>query len=255
MSTKYYQRSTATDEESNVPLFTQEGDFNPEEWQDKKIRHGFLKKVFSIVSLQLLFTFGVTWLCRDDSVKTFVQDPNNNYLVLFAYVGLISVMIALVCCDRVARTYPTNYFVLALLTFFESYLLGILTSYYDTDIVFWAEIITISVTIALTIYAIQTKYDFTTMGSMLLGGLVVLIIFGLINIFVQNQITNMIYSSLGALVFSFYLIYDVQLIAGGSHRKYQLAPTDYIFAAVCIYLDIINLFIFILQLLNGGRRN
>jgi protein lifeguard len=251
MATKYYKK-TNEDPEVGANLLS---DDNTSKWEDKKIRHGFLRKVFSIVSVQLLFTFGVTWLFTMDSVKTYVQDPNNVYLVYLAYIGLFGTMIGLVCCDSVARKYPTNYFVLGLMTIFESYLLGIITSYYDTHIVFWAEIITISVTISLTLYALQTKYDFTTMGSMLLGGLVVLIIFGIINIFVHNQVLNMVYASLGALLFSFYLIYDVQLIAGGTHRKYQLAPDDYIFAAVCIYLDVINLFLFILELLNGGRRN
>jgi protein lifeguard len=250
MTTKYY--STDRDLEASESLMD---DLHLNEWDDKTIRMGFLRKVFGIVTLQMLFTFGVTWVFMIDSVKTFVQDPANSYLYYLAFIGLFGSMITLVCCDKVARTHPTNLFVLGLLTIFQSYMLGIVTSFYDTNIVFWAEVITISVTIALTIYALQTKYDFTTMGSLLLSGLVVLIVFGIINIFVQNQITNMIYSGLGALLFSFYLVYDVQLVAGGKHRKYQLAPDDYVFAAVCIYLDIINLFLFILDLLNGSNRN
>jgi FtsH-binding integral membrane protein len=53
----------------------------------------------------------------------------------------------------------------------------------------------------------------------------------------------------GALVFSLYLVYDTQQIM----RK--TSPEEYIDAAIQIYLDIINLFIYILRLLEAARRN
>ena len=50
-----------------------------------------------------------------------------------------------------------------------------------------------------------------------------------------------------SLVFSLYIVYDTFLI----QRK--LSPDDYVFAALSLYLDVINLFISILQVI-GGRR-
>ena len=76
----------------------------------------------------------------------------------------------------------------------------------------------------------------------------------------QNKMTNTLsvcrwvmigYGSLGALVFSLYIVYDTQLMMGGSH-KYSLSPEEYIFAALNLYLDFINLFRYILILVGIG---
>ena len=59
------------------------------------------------------------------------------------------------------------------------------------------------------------------------------------------------YGSAGALVFSLYIVYDTQLMMGGN-RKYSLDPEEYIFAALNIYLDVINLFMYILMIVGGS---
>ena len=61
------------------------------------------------------------------------------------------------------------------------------------------------------------------------------------------------YGSIGALIFSLYIVYDTQLMMGGKH-KYALSPEEYIFAALNIYLDVINLFRYILLIVGiaGG---
>ena len=56
----------------------------------------------------------------------------------------------------------------------------------------------------------------------------------------------------GAFVFSLYLIYDTQMMMGGKH-KYALDPEEYIFAALNIYLDVINLFMYILMIVGGSQ--
>ena len=60
------------------------------------------------------------------------------------------------------------------------------------------------------------------------------------------------YGSVGALIFSLYIVYDTQLMMGGKH-KYSLSPEEYIFAALNIYLDIINLFMYILMIVGAAR--
>ena len=62
----------------------------------------------------------------------------------------------------------------------------------------------------------------------------------------------MIYASLGALLFSCYLVFDTQMMMGGKH-KYSISPEEYIFAALNLYLDIINIFLYILALVGGSR--
>ena len=60
------------------------------------------------------------------------------------------------------------------------------------------------------------------------------------------------FGAAGALVFSLYLVYDTQLMLGGKH-KYALSPEEYIFAALNIYLDVINLFMYILMIVGFSR--
>ena len=60
------------------------------------------------------------------------------------------------------------------------------------------------------------------------------------------------YGSVGALIFSLYIVYDTQLMMGGKH-KYSLSPEEYIFAALNIYLDVVQLFMYILMIVGGSR--
>ena len=64
-----------------------------------------------------------------------------------------------------------------------------------------------------------------------------------------------LYLLAGVLIFSLYIVYDTQTIVGGEHKNFQFDMDDYVLAALVIYLDIINLFILLLQLLQGGRRD
>lgn len=98
---------------------------------------------------------------------------------------------------------------------------------------------------------LQTKWDFTLLGGVLVSVLFAMIIASFIMIFLpKSRILNLVYSSIGAVLFSVYLVYDVQLIAGG--RKYEFDVDDYIPAALAVYLDIINIFLFLLRIL-GDR--
>jgi protein lifeguard len=163
-------------------------------------------------------------------------------------------IITLFCKPSIGRDYPSNYILLSLFTLFTSYMVGIATVYYNTKSVYIAFAITSSITIMLTIYAWQTKYDFTDKGGYLLAVLTGLIITGILNIFIQNSVLQLICSGIGAILFSCYIVYDTQLIVGGKHRKYSYDEKDYVFAAITLYLDIINLFLYMLDLVGGRRR-
>ena len=49
-----------------------------------------------------------------------------------------------------------------------------------------------------------------------------------------------------------YLVYDTQIMMGGG-KMYSISPEEYIFAALNLYLDIVNLFLYILQLISAAR--
>jgi FtsH-binding integral membrane protein len=81
-------------------------------------------------------------------------------------------------------------------------------------------------------------------------GLVVLIVAMIINAFVASVGAYLWLSAVGVLLFSGLLVFDTWRL----FRSGEFGPDDYVFAAVRIYLDLINLFMFILSLLGGGRR-
>ncbi len=76
-------------------------------------------------------------------------------------------------------------------------------------------------------------------------------------IFPMGRTGRAIYACLGVMLFSMYLVYDTQLIAGfrgnGMENKHKLGADDYVLGALILYLDIINIFIYLLELF-GGRR-
>eukprot|EP01138_Halocafeteria_seosinensis_P004267 gb/GECG01004363.1/.p1 GENE.gb/GECG01004363.1/~~gb/GECG01004363.1/.p1 ORF type:complete len:282 (+),score=28.03 gb/GECG01004363.1/:1-846(+) len=217
---------------------------------DKMVRMGFIRKVYGILTLQLTVTFGLTAIFTfNDAVKDYVQ--GNVAMFYSAWILSIGFLIALACCPTVARTYPQNYICLAAFTLLESYLVGVISSFYDTDTVFIALGLTIGVFLALTAFAWQTKIDFTNASGIMMSLLVVLIITGILAIFIPSL--RLVYAGLGAIVFSAFIVYDTQLIVGGKHRKMKFGVDDYVIAALSLYIDVVQLFLFLLRIL-GGRR-
>lgn len=86
------------------------------------------------------------------------------------------------------------------------------------------------------------------MSGFVLVSLIVLLIFGFVAVMWPNEIVRMVYACLGALLFSFYLVFDTQLMVGGNH-KVAYAPEEYVFAALSLYLDIGNLFLYLLRII------
>ncbi|CAG0883259.1 unnamed protein product [Cyprideis torosa] len=210
-------------------------------FDDQNVRRGFIRKVYGILMVQLLITLAfISIFVYNDSVKLYSQQHPEMYWISFALV--FGCMIALSCCGDLRRKTPHNYICLFIFTLCEGFMLGSVSSYFKSEEVVLAVGICAIVSLALTLFAFQTKWDFTLMGGMLFVGLIILLIFGIFTIFFHSRIVVLIYASLGALLFSFYLVYDTQLMLGGNH-KYSISPEEYIFAALNLYLDIINLFI------------
>lgn len=161
-------------------------------------------------------------------------------------------MIALACCENLRRSFPINFVMLGLFTLCQSFVLGTTASRYESDAVIMAVGITAAVCLGLTLFAFQTKWDFTVMGGILFVAVIVLMLFGIIAIFVPGKTITLVYASVGALIFCVYLIYDTQLMMGGKH-KYSISPEEYIFAALNLYMDIINIFLYILTIIGMSR--
>lgn len=63
---------------------------------------------------------------------------------------------------------------------------------------------------------------------------------------------HMLYAALGAIVFTLFLAYHTQLLIG--NRKHSISPEEYVFAALSIYVDIIQIFLFLLQIIGASTK-
>uniref|UniRef100_A0A6P7GGG1 Protein lifeguard 1-like n=1 Tax=Diabrotica virgifera virgifera TaxID=50390 RepID=A0A6P7GGG1_DIAVI len=221
------------------------------DFSNASIRRGFIRKVYSILSVQLGITLTfICWFLYHTPTRYYVQTHIGLYLisVLLVFVTLI----ALSCYGELRRRAPYNYIALMIFTLAESLCLACIASYYEIDGVAIAVGITAGVCLGLTLFAFQTKWDFTMMGGILYVSLLIFVLSLFIAIFLRGRTLHLVLAALGTLLFSVYLVYDTQLMMGGKH-KYSLSPEEYVFAAINLYLDVSNLFMFILSL--GGRRN
>jgi len=105
-----------------------------------------------------------------------------------------------------------------------------------------------------------TKQDLTKFGRIMIMGLIGIIVASLINLFLGNSTLDYLISFLGVMIFTGLTAYDVQKLKNiGSGLQYANVPaTDVkkasILGALNLYLDFINLFLFLLRLF-GGKRN
>ncbi|XP_008149343.1 protein lifeguard 1-like [Eptesicus fuscus] len=216
-------------------------------FSEESIRRGFIVKVFLLLSAQLVVTgtiIGVFifW----PGLKNWVH--KNPWFTYAIFPAFFAVLIVLACCEKMRRQVPANYILLGLFTVLEGLMLGAVSVFYGAEEVLWAIGATALVTLSLTLFALQTKLDFTLLHGVLFVSLVVLFIYGILLLFIRSYWLHLLYAGLGTVLFSLYLVMDVQLMVGGSHHL-KLDPEEYVFAALNIYLDIINLFLFILQLI------
>ncbi|UZK70876.1 Bax inhibitor-1/YccA family protein [Sphingomonas sp. S1-29] len=107
----------------------------------------------------------------------------------------------------------------------------------------------------LSLFGYTTKKDLSAFGTFLIMGLVGLIVASVINIFLQSGVMNLIISIAGVLIFAGLTAYDTQKIKS---MYAHVAGTDMqgkvvILGALSLYLDFINMFLFILRLFGGNR--
>jgi hypothetical protein len=128
----------------------------------------------------------------------------------------------------------------------EAFTLGVITAFADQTIVLQALLITLGIFLGLTMFTLQSKYDFSGMGPWLFGGLIALLMTGLVGVFIPfSKTMDLLYAIGGSLLFSGYIVYDTYVITK------KLSPDEFIMGAISLYLDFINLFINILRLLNN----
>ena len=218
------------------------------------IRRGFIIKTYGILISQLAITCVFICISFAKSVKDYLTSPNfysSGFFIAFISIFVIVTIVVCVmfsCFTDTARKFPINYILLLGFTLSMSFYCLVFCSFFETSDVIAAGLLTIAATVGLTVYAIRTKEDFTFCGGFLFSFVFLLIFSGCFYFWVG---LTALWLLLGIMVYSLYIVYDTQLIMGQLGLKYNI--DDYCLAALNLYIDIIYLFLKILQLI-GGRK-
>ncbi len=178
----------------------------------------------------------------------------------FVFIGLIVVEIGLVfyISGRISKMEAsTATFLFLLYSALNGATLSAILIYFARATIATAFFVCAGTFIACSIYGYITKKDLTSLGGFMFMGLIGIIIASVVNLFLQSAAVTMIISYIGVFVFIGLTAYDTQKI---KHMA-QTQPSDAeagvlrkgaILGALSLYLDFINMFIFMLHIF-GGR--
>ncbi|GAA5963680.1 hypothetical protein JCM21900_001976 [Sporobolomyces salmonicolor] len=204
------------------------------------VRMAFVRKVYGVLFCQILGTTLVGWLMSTDGAVKWTRAHSG--LMLIPMFGAIVAMLG-VYWKR--HSSPANILLLGLFTGLEAVTLGSVISYFDQAVVLQAMVITTFVFLGLTLFTLQSKYDFSSMGTYLYTFLLVFFFTSIVGIFMPwNQTFDMIMAGMGVLLFAGYILFDTHMLFNRLHVD------DWVVACVSLYLDILNLFLQILRLLS-----
>ncbi|ORY55725.1 inhibitor of apoptosis-promoting Bax1-domain-containing protein [Leucosporidium creatinivorum] len=204
------------------------------------VRAAFVRKVYGVLFVQILSTVLVGWLMSTDQISAWVQDHRGLMLI-----PMIGALFAMGGCFWKRHSHPLNLVFLGIFTLFEAATIGSVISYFNSTIVLQAMLITVFLFAGLTLFTLQSKWDFDGMAPYLFGALLVFFFTGIVGLFIPySKTTDMIIAGAGVLLFSAYIIFDTHTLFNRLHVD------DWVIACVSLYLDIINLFLQILRLLS-----
>ncbi|XP_068937069.1 protein lifeguard 4 isoform X2 [Petaurus breviceps papuanus] len=208
------------------------------------IRMGFLRKVYSIIFLQvLLTTVTAATFMYFDSIQIFLS--KSPALMFISLLGSFGLILALVLYRH---KHPVNLYLLFGFTLLESLTVAVAVTFYDVYVVLQAFMLTTAVFLGLTLYTLQSKRDFSKLGAGLFAVLMILLLSGFLRFFYNNELVEVIFSAVGALLFCGFIIYDTHLLL------HKVSPEEYILASINVYLDIINLFLHLLRLIEAFNK-
>lgn len=209
-------------------------------------RATLVRRTYGLVFLSVIVTMlGVAFAGTQPALmQAVIQHP---------FISFICMFIPLIMAQRSARVFPQNVMFTFLFTFIEGIWLApflFAAEAQSPGIVGQAGLLTFVAFGGLTLYALVSRRDFSAWGGFFMIGLFVLFAAMILNMFIHSAGAALWLSAGGVLVFSGLLVFDTWRIL----RSGAFGQDDYVVAAVQIYLDLLNMFIFILSLLGGGNR-
>ena len=203
-------------------------------------RRLFIMKVYSILILQITITiFIVTLAFYSVKFQNFLKNYKSVYF-LSTILSLITYIYPLFY-TKFLKSFPLNYFYLLLFTISSDFVLCRKIIKYKPTTILIALCLSIITIITLSFYAYYSKKDFTILGGNFFVTLNLFLIGSCLRILFGTEYSKLIIMGCCLIIFSTYIIYDTQLILGNHKERFN--DNDYVLATMCLYIDIINLFI------------
>ncbi len=224
----------------------------------QKRENTLLRNVYLHMSLGLLVTALVAFAASTSEtvIRLVLLNPAGSILLLVAQFALVFIL-----SSRVER-FSTGAATLTFLGY--SALMGLsLSSIFlaYTDAVIWKAFLTTALMfVGMSVYATVSKRDMTSWSSYLVMGLWGLIIAGLVNLFIGSTVLDMIISVVGVVVFTGLTAWDTKRIVA-MNREYGAEMTKEehiklgIIGALDLYLDFLNIFLYILRIYAAADRD
>ncbi|OPC25490.1 hypothetical protein BAX95_00830 [Elizabethkingia meningoseptica] len=226
----------------------------PEELKASQAK--YMSKVYGWMSLALVVTGVIAYLVAGSEtlISAIIANKLLFYGLIFAELGLVLWLSA-----RIAKMSTTT----AIAAFMgyavlNGVTLSLIFLMYTPISIFSTFFITAGTFAVMSIYGYVTKSDLTKIGKILMMLLVGIIIASVVNFFLKSSILYWITTYIGVAVFVGLIAYDTQKIKNfflEIEGNESLISKMAIMGALTLYLDFINLFLFLLRLFGGGRSN
>ncbi|KAH7653076.1 Bax inhibitor 1-related protein [Dioscorea alata] len=218
----------------------------PKMAEDPRARWAFIRKVYTILAAQFLFTSAVGAVGDFvHPIPKFFRSGGITSIVVFVAI-LLSPFIAMFPMLIFRRKHPINLVLLSIFTACISCSVCVFSSLFGVKAFLEAAILTCTVFVALTLYtfwAARGGYDFTFLFPFLFATIHVLLVYLIIQLFFPlDRIVYTVYSLLATLLFSGFIIFHTESLI--KRHSYD----EYIIAAIELYLAGVNLFTSLLGL-------
>jgi FtsH-binding integral membrane protein len=214
----------------------------------------FFQKVYTWMCGALLIT-ALTgyWLSKSQAWLSFIYYHQAMYLI-FTIGGTIGVVLLInFLMDKVSSLAIKGLFLL------YSVVMGALIStvliVYPTPVIVKAFVCASGIYAAMALYGVFTKKSLQAWGSFLFMGLVGLIIAMVVNIFLGSSMMDFVICVIGVIIFAGLTAYDHQklrVVCAGGFANSEDEAKAVTMGALSLYLDFINLFLFLLRLFGRG---
>jgi len=224
--------------------------YTQEQYGSVTVSKSFISGVFTWMGFALAVTAVVAYFFANDIELMRLLHDNQGltglgYVVMFAPLGFVLLMSF--GFQRLSATVMTFLFIVF------AVLMGMSISFifwvYTMSSIFVTFAITAGMFGAMAIAGYTTKMDLTKFGSILMMAVVGIIIALLVNMFMKSSQLDYVISFIGVLVFTGLTAYDVQKLKriGTSVQGAEDTRKLTILGALTLYLDFINLFLFLLR--------